>query len=90
LAGAVALVSAFTRTRNDTWGFVLSYVVPFLWGTAYLISWYPLREINAGTAMRAGILYWGYSALVVIISGWPEVASEKETPLNEHALRHPE
>lgn len=73
IPGIVAILMAFFRTpARDRLGFVLAYVMPFLWGSFYLISWCIFRDLTLLIAFRAAILYWGYAMLILVISGWSE------------------
>jgi phosphatidylserine synthase len=75
LAGVLAIANV-PRSRNDKWGFVGAYQVPFIWGCLYLAEALPpLHQFDPWLALRTVITYWGYSALVLVISGWPEAKS---------------
>lgn len=81
IPGAISLAYAFVRrTDNDSWGFVAAYLMPFIWGMAYVLSWFPLHDLPAGMGLRAAVIYWGYAALVQVISGWSEEPSMEGAP----------
>ncbi len=50
-------------------GYVVGYVLPTFWGAGYLASW-ALGELVTGWI--SGLVYLGYSLLVIVISGWEE------------------
>lgn len=74
-ASAVALAFAFAKRSDlDVWGFVASYVPPMIFGGIFLLSWWPIGQLSAGTGVRSAVVYWGYALLVLIAAGWPEPA----------------
>lgn len=78
MAGAaIAFAYAFVkRSDQDVWGFVASYAPPLVFGGIYFLSWWPIGQLPAGTAVRSAVVYWGYSLLVLIAAGWPEPACQ--------------
>lgn len=74
-AAVVAFGYAFARRSDqDFWGFFASYLPPMIFGGIYLLSWWPIGQLSAGTGVRSAVVYWGYMLLVVIAAGWPEPA----------------
>jgi hypothetical protein len=67
--GLVAMVCAFLGWRAQSRGYLIAYTLPLLWGAAYFISW-ALGWLLTGWI--AGIVYLGYSLLVIVIAGWEE------------------
>jgi hypothetical protein len=59
-------------------GFILSYLVPFLWGFIYLISWFYYHDLSAEMGIRSAAVYWCYSSLVILVSGWPDTLEPME------------
>lgn len=75
----IAVAFAFVRRSDqDVWGFVASYLPPMMFGGIFLLSWWPIGQLPAGTGVRSAVVYWGYMLLVVIAAGWPE-PSNKDT-----------
>lgn len=70
--GLVAMVCAFLGWKAQRRGYMIAYSLPLVWGAAYMASW-ALGELVTG--WFAGIVYLGYSLLVIVIAGW------EETPL---------
>lgn len=81
VAGSIALVYAFTRRgKNDGIGFIATYIMPFVWGLAYLLSWFPFGDLGPDQAMRAVGIYWGYALLIQVVAGWVEEPRLKGPP----------
>jgi hypothetical protein len=74
--GVTAVTCAFSTWRYIRFGYVLAFLLPLVWGASYLISWM-LGELVTGWI--SAVIYLGYSLLVMIISGWEEVARPLET-----------
>jgi len=71
-AGALALIS-IRRKYQDSWGFIGAWAVPFIWGCLLLAELAaPANLLGIWTGIRAIVTYWGYAALVMVISGWAE------------------
>lgn len=70
--GLVAMACAFLGWRMMRRGFMIAYSLPLFWGAGYFASW-ALGWLVTGWI--SGIVYLGYSLLVIVIAGW------EETPL---------
>lgn len=71
-AGVVALIS-IRRKQQDSWGFIGAWAVPFIWGSLFVAEMCaPSDILGVWAGIRAVVTYWGYAALVMVISGWPE------------------
>lgn len=71
--GIIAILGAFSKFgRLEAAAFFFAYLMPFLWGLAYVVSWWPDHALDVGTTVRAAGLYWCYAAIVLITSGWPD------------------
>jgi hypothetical protein len=79
--GTISVLFAFVR--RDAVGFVAAYLMPSLWGLAYLASWFPLHELGAVQAVRSAVLTGCYALLIQIISGWVEEPSTERAKANE-------
>lgn len=71
LLGLTAMTCALLGWRAQRRGFMIAYTLPFVWGTACLASW-ALGQLITGWI--SGIVYLGYSLLVIVIAGWEEPA----------------
>lgn len=67
--GLVAMGCAFFGWRAQAKGYLIAYTLPLIWGAAYFASW-ALGWLITGWI--AGIVYLGYSLLVIVIAGWEE------------------
>lgn len=72
LAGVIAIAS-IRRKYQDSWGFIGCWQVPFIWGCLFIAELvFPLNNLGIWPGIRAIVTYWGYAALILVISGWPE------------------
>jgi uncharacterized membrane protein HdeD (DUF308 family) len=84
ILGAISLLYAFVRrSKSDGLGFAAAYLMPSLWGLAYLLSWWPFRDIGIEAAVRAAGIYWCYALLIQIIAGWAEEPSAERVAPDE-------
>lgn len=67
--GLTVMVCAFGSWQSHRRGYVIGYTLPSIWGGAYLISW---AFGDLVTGWISGLVYLGYSLLVIVISGWQE------------------
>lgn len=76
-SATLCVVGAFLRNYNpiDVAAYMASFAVPLLWGSSYIAELF-LRELTWGLVLRAVTLWWGYSALVLLASSWPDPEGE--------------
>lgn len=70
---SLAFVMAFfavTRAGLDRFGFMAAYIMPFVWGSSYLVTTihgdYPLGAV---AGVRSVAVWYGYCAMIMIVSG---------------------
>lgn len=85
ILGLGVMACALGGWRIQRYGFMVAYGLPTFWAAAYLASW-ALGLLVTGWI--AGIVYLGYSLLVIVISGWeePVISSGLTIPLEPEEL----
>lgn len=77
LLPAFLLAVAALVDRESKWdgpALLISYLSTAFWGAAYVGSAILYGDQPVGISFRTAAVYWGFSAVIVIISGWPEPA----------------
>lgn len=75
IPAVVSFFASWSRPGGlDGPAFFLGYGFFFLWGAAYVASWWPLGDLAAGGAWRPAGFYLCIAGLILVTSGWPEVS----------------
>lgn len=62
------------NSRWDGLALFSSYLATSLWGAAYVASSFLYGNQPIGVSFRTAAIFWGFSAIIFIISGWPDPA----------------
>lgn len=72
IPGLISLATSFFTKAVEAFGFAISFIPFFLWGAGYLVSFYPNHDLTAEQAFKSIAVWWGITALILLISRWPE------------------
>lgn len=72
ISGTIAVIYAWRH--NDSWGWTVLYIVPFVRVVAYTAAWVAAMIFGHGyrTAWYSAVLYMPFILIVLICSGWRE------------------